>query len=80
MADGIIPATPGSGINIESAVITRPDSTIVHRERTEMPDLVRLTELTAELLIEHRVTNALLARMLDMGIDELHDLRNDNLT
>jgi hypothetical protein len=79
MVDGIIPATPGSGINIESALITRPDGIAVHRERTEVPDLVRVNELLAELLAETRMTNALLARMIDMGQDELLDLRNDNL-
>lgn len=68
-----------TGKKVETTELTRPDGTLVERQRMELPGLLSATELLAELLVEARITNLLLARILDMGSDELLDLRSDNL-
>jgi hypothetical protein len=81
MADDFIQVpTDSTGKRVETNLLTRPDGVAVERQRVELPDLVRLAELLAEQLAEMRVTNFMLARMLDMGPDELLDIRADNLT
>ena len=79
MVDGIIAVTQGAGANVETAQITRSDGIVVQRERVEIPDQIKELELLAEILAEQRITNWLLAKMLDMGSDELLELRTDGL-
>lgn len=68
-----------TGKKVETSELIRPDGTVVERQRMELPALLSATELLSELLAETRITNQLLARVLDMGTDELLDLRSDNL-
>jgi hypothetical protein len=67
------------GKRVEVTEVLRVDGILVERQRMEVPDLIRLLEISAEMLAEMRLTNLMLARALDMGSDELLDLRSDNL-
>jgi hypothetical protein len=42
MVDGVIPATPGAGVQIETSQFTRNDGTVVHRERVAIGDAANI--------------------------------------
>jgi hypothetical protein len=93
VVDSFIPATPGSGVNVETSALTRSDGTTVQRERVTVGDPVNVGNLapvgprglavdaqTYDLLQQILVEQRVMNMLLAQAFgitDSLDTLRND---